>query len=55
MFVSSNPLNETAITAVNRFASDLAARFSPVVGCTRSWDTPNPIDFQVRDTHRAGY
>ncbi|CCM05029.1 uncharacterized protein FIBRA_07229 [Fibroporia radiculosa] len=42
-----NPHNETAISAVNRFASDLAARFSSVVGCTRSWDTPNPIDFQV--------
>lgn len=42
-----NPHNATAITAVNRFASDLAARFNPVVGCTRSWDTPNPVDFEV--------
>ena len=26
----------------------LAARFSPIVGCTRSWDTADPTDFQVR-------
>jgi rhamnogalacturonyl hydrolase YesR len=25
----------------------LAARFSPVVGCTRSWDASDPTDFQV--------
>ncbi|PCH38423.1 glycoside hydrolase family 88 protein [Wolfiporia cocos MD-104 SS10] len=39
--------NQTARDAVNRFASDLAARFNPIVGCTRSWDTANPIDFEV--------
>ena len=43
-----NPKNQTAINAVNGFATMLAARFSPVVGCTRSWDTPDPTDFQVR-------
>ncbi|KIM49493.1 glycoside hydrolase family 88 protein [Hebeloma cylindrosporum] len=42
-----NPNNQTAINAVNRFAAMLAARFSPVVGCTRSWDTSDPTDFQV--------
>jgi len=42
-----NPLNQTAITAVNMFAKDLAARFSPIVGCTRSWDTSDPTDFTV--------
>ncbi|KAF8894707.1 glycoside hydrolase family 88 protein [Infundibulicybe gibba] len=42
-----NPTNQTAINAVNAFARDLAARFSPVVGCTRSWDASDPTDFQV--------
>ena len=42
-----NPKNETALQAVVTFASALAARFSPVVGCTRSWDTPNPDVFEV--------
>lgn len=42
-----NPLNQTAITAVNTFARDLAARFNPIVGCTRSWDSSDPTDFQV--------
>ncbi|KAH9934963.1 d-4,5 unsaturated-glucuronyl hydrolase-like protein [Fomitopsis serialis] len=42
-----DPGNQTAITAVNQFAADLAARFNPTVGCTRSWDTPNPVDFEV--------
>jgi hypothetical protein len=41
-----NPTNQTAITAVNNFAKDLANRFNPIVGCTRSWDAPDP-DFQV--------
>lgn len=44
-----NPTNQTAINAVNNFASMLAGRFSPVVGCTRSWDTTDPTDFQVRE------
>ncbi|KAF8831798.1 hypothetical protein HHX47_DHR1001178 [Lentinula edodes] len=39
--------NETAIQAINLFAADLAARFNPVVGCTRSWDTSDPTDFTV--------
>jgi len=47
-----NPENQTAINAVNAFATMLAARFSPVVGCTRSWDAPNPTDFQVRTPGR---
>ncbi|EIW85467.1 glycoside hydrolase family 88 protein [Coniophora puteana RWD-64-598 SS2] len=43
-----NPSNQTAKDAVNAFATALAARFNPVVGCTRSWDTPNnPTLFQV--------
>ncbi|KAF9072874.1 glycoside hydrolase family 88 protein [Rhodocollybia butyracea] len=42
-----NPQNQTAIDAVNAFAADLAARFSPIVGCTRSWDTADPTDFTV--------
>ncbi|KAJ3838786.1 glycoside hydrolase family 88 protein [Lentinula raphanica] len=42
-----NPQNETAIQAVNAFATDLAARFSSIVGCTRSWDTEDPTDFTV--------
>ncbi|KAF9533511.1 glycoside hydrolase family 88 protein [Crepidotus variabilis] len=36
-----NPQNHTAIDAVNRFATMLAARFDPAVGCTRSWN-PKP-------------
>jgi hypothetical protein len=43
----SNPWNETAKTAVNTFAQALAARFSSVVGCTRSWDSADPTDFKV--------
>ena len=42
-----NPHNQTAITAVNAFSDDLAKRFSPIVGCTRSWDSSDPTDFQV--------
>jgi len=42
-----NPNNQTAITAVNKFANILAARFNPTVGCTRSWDSTDPTDFQV--------
>jgi len=44
----SNPSNQTAYTAVTAFANDLAARFSSIVGCTRSWDNPSdPTDFKV--------
>ncbi|KIP02629.1 glycoside hydrolase family 88 protein [Phlebiopsis gigantea 11061_1 CR5-6] len=42
-----DPSNQTAIAAVNNFATELANRFDPVVGCTRSWDTADPTDFQV--------
>ncbi|KAJ4488572.1 glucuronyl hydrolase [Lentinula aciculospora] len=42
-----NSQNETAIQAINAFAAALAARFNPLVGCTRSWDTADPTDFTV--------
>ncbi len=42
-----NPKNETALQAVETFAAALAARFSPVIGCTRSWDAADPDDFPV--------
>jgi len=42
-----NPTNQTAVTAIKAFAASLDARFSDVVGCTRSWDTSNPQDFEV--------
>ncbi|KAJ7090355.1 glycoside hydrolase family 88 protein [Mycena belliarum] len=42
-----NPSNQTALDAVHNFAADLAARFDPVVGCTRSWGTADPTDFTV--------
>ena len=42
-----NNNNQTAIDAVNKFATALAARYNPVVGCTRSWDAADPTDFQV--------
>ncbi|THH21079.1 hypothetical protein EW146_g411 [Bondarzewia mesenterica] len=45
--LSVNAQNETAITVVNTFATMLAARFNPIVGCTRSWDSSDPTDFQV--------
>ncbi|KAI0691019.1 glycoside hydrolase family 88 protein [Cytidiella melzeri] len=45
--LSVHPDNQTAVTAVNNFASELAVRFNPIVGCTRSWDTSDPTDFQV--------
>ncbi|KAF8911182.1 Six-hairpin glycosidase-like protein [Gymnopilus junonius] len=32
-----NPNNQTAINAVNNFATMLAARFDPIVGCTRNF------------------
>lgn len=47
----SNPSNQTAIEAVNKFATALAARFSPIVGCTRSWDSSDPTDFQACSFH----
>ncbi|KAF8308231.1 glycoside hydrolase family 88 protein [Clavulina sp. PMI_390] len=42
-----NPTNQTAITAINKFAGLLANRFNSVVGCTRSWNSTDPTDFQV--------
>ncbi|KAI0061992.1 d-4,5 unsaturated-glucuronyl hydrolase-like protein [Artomyces pyxidatus] len=42
-----NPRNATALHAVKGFGAALAGRFNPVVGCTRSWDAPDPTDFQV--------
>jgi hypothetical protein len=32
---------------VKSFGSALANRFSPVVGCTRSWDASDPTNFEV--------
>ena len=46
--LNRNPArNETAVEAVNAFAADLAARFSPVVGRTRSWESQDPTLFPV--------
>jgi hypothetical protein len=42
-----NPSNDIALRAVKSFAADLAARFNPIVGCTRSWDTTNTTEFNV--------
>ncbi|KAF8267576.1 Six-hairpin glycosidase-like protein [Lactarius quietus] len=42
-----NPKNATALQAVETFGAALAARFNPIVGCTRSWDTANPDVFEV--------
>ncbi|KAG6845713.1 hypothetical protein H0H87_004979 [Tephrocybe sp. NHM501043] len=42
-----NPNNATAKTALKAFSKILAARYNPVVGCTRSWDASDPTDFQV--------
>ncbi|KIY50965.1 d-4,5 unsaturated-glucuronyl hydrolase-like protein [Fistulina hepatica ATCC 64428] len=40
--------NTTAQKVVEGFGADLAARFSSIVGCTRSWDnTTDPTDFIV--------
>jgi hypothetical protein len=44
---TSDPHNKTAQHAVETFGAALAARFSSVVGCTRSWNTADPTDFQV--------
>lgn len=40
-----NPSNETARMMVVGFANSLAARYSPIVGCTRSWDSPPGLDY----------
>ncbi|EJD01239.1 d-4,5 unsaturated-glucuronyl hydrolase-like protein [Fomitiporia mediterranea MF3/22] len=39
--------NQSAVDSVNAFANDLAVRFDPTVGCTRSWDSSDPTDFMV--------
>lgn len=39
--------NATVKQAILGMADHLAARFSPVVGCTRSWDQGGPDDFEV--------
>ncbi|TDL27623.1 glycoside hydrolase family 88 protein [Rickenella mellea] len=39
-----NSANQTALTAVNDFATDLANRYNPIVGCTRSWDPAEPFE-----------
>ena len=51
--LASHPGNQSAIDAVNNFATELANRFNPIVGCTRSWDTSDPTDFQVCKTLHA--
>jgi len=43
----ANPQNVSAQNAIINFANELAARYSPIVGCTRSWDSADPEDFQV--------
>ncbi|KAH8832001.1 glucuronyl hydrolase [Flagelloscypha sp. PMI_526] len=35
-----NPHNQTAKDGINNFAKLLAARYNPLVGCTKSWDKP---------------
>ncbi|KAK0458542.1 glycoside hydrolase family 88 protein [Desarmillaria tabescens] len=45
--LSIHPTNATAAAIVNGFATYLAGRFNPTVGCTRSWDSSNPTDFVV--------
>ncbi|KAK0185876.1 glycoside hydrolase family 88 protein [Armillaria mellea] len=45
--LSINPNNATAAATVNGFATYLAGRFNPTVGCTRSWDSSDPTDFVV--------
>lgn len=45
--LSINPSNATAAAIVNGFATYLAGRFNPTVGCTRSWDSSDPTDFVV--------
>ncbi|KAF9049208.1 d-4,5 unsaturated-glucuronyl hydrolase-like protein [Hymenopellis radicata] len=42
-----DPSNATARKIVNDFATTLAGRYNPTVGCTRSWDTSDPTDFTV--------
>ncbi|KAG9034107.1 hypothetical protein FRB95_013752 [Tulasnella sp. JGI-2019a] len=42
-----NPGSVAAQATVNAFAAFLAGRYSPVVGCTRSWDVSTPNYFQV--------
>ncbi|EJU00845.1 Six-hairpin glycosidase [Dacryopinax primogenitus] len=45
--VALNFANSTALDIVQGFNADLSARFSPIVGCTKSWDGPTDNDFEV--------
>lgn len=47
MIDDRHPNNETAKDSIKAFGRILADRYNPVVGCTRSWDTSDPTDFQV--------
>ncbi|KAI0713492.1 d-4,5 unsaturated-glucuronyl hydrolase-like protein [Earliella scabrosa] len=42
-----HPDNATALNSVHAYTNILAGRYNPVVGCTRSWDSSDPTDFQV--------
>ncbi|KAG8721611.1 hypothetical protein FRC08_011801 [Ceratobasidium sp. 394] len=44
-----NPNNKQAKDAINAYATALASRFNPIVGCTMSWDptTDDPQAFRV--------
>jgi hypothetical protein len=42
-----NPTNATAVNSTTAFGIDLRNRYNAVVGCTRSWDSSDPSDFQV--------
>ena len=39
--------NQSTKDSINRLATELADRYSPIVGCTRSWDSSDPTNFQV--------
>ncbi|KZP01217.1 glycoside hydrolase family 88 protein [Calocera viscosa TUFC12733] len=45
--VSLDYANTSAWDIVQGFNEDLSARFSPIVGCTKSWDGPTDNDFEV--------
>ncbi|KAG8746109.1 hypothetical protein FRC12_014363, partial [Ceratobasidium sp. 428] len=44
-----NPTNTSAVTGVRNFAKLLAARYSNVVGCTRSWNSAAPEFLVIMD------
>jgi hypothetical protein len=47
-----DPNDKKAIDTVNEFATHYAARYNPIVGCTKSLDTTDAVgyipDFEVR-------